>query len=54
LALNLDWAEALTFTLRKNETGNETIPPNDLMPPVADITPSPQTRESLYALIQLG
>ncbi|WP_324656823.1 Tc toxin subunit A [Bacillus cereus] len=47
LALNIDWAEALTFTLRKNETGNETIPPNDLMPPVADITPSPQTRESL-------
>ncbi|GEM_PF-5611182 len=47
LALNLDWAEALTFTLRKNETGNETISPNDLLPPVADITPSPQTRESL-------
>ncbi|EJW20249.1 Tc toxin subunit A [Paenibacillus alvei] len=47
LALNLDLDEALTFTLRKNETGNDTISIIDMMPPVADTTPSPPTRETL-------
>ncbi|HDR6818155.1 toxin [Bacillus thuringiensis] len=47
LALNLDLAEALTFTLKKNETGGETISVSEVMPPVADTTPSPPARETL-------
>ncbi|WP_249725683.1 Tc toxin subunit A, partial [Paenibacillus dendritiformis] len=47
LALNLDLDEALTFTLRKNESGQDTISIIDMMPPVADTTPSPPTRETL-------
>ncbi|MGX1460768.1 virulence plasmid A protein [Bacillus thuringiensis] len=47
LALNLDSAESLTFTLKKNETGDETISVSEVMPPVADTTPSPPTRETL-------
>lgn len=47
LALNLDSADALTFTLKKNETGDETISVSEVMPPIADTTPSPPTRETL-------
>ncbi|PES54778.1 toxin [Bacillus thuringiensis] len=47
LALNLNLNEALTFTLKKNETGDETISVSEVIPPVADTTPSPTTRETL-------
>ncbi|MGX1461712.1 virulence plasmid A protein [Bacillus thuringiensis] len=47
LALNLNLDEALTFTLIKNGTGNETISVSEVMPPIADTTPSPPTRETL-------
>ncbi|MGY1423597.1 CBM96 family carbohydrate-binding protein [Bacillus cereus] len=47
VALNLNLAEALSFTLKKNETGDETISVSEVMPPVADTTPSPSTREIL-------
>ncbi|WP_346763291.1 DUF7594 domain-containing protein [Bacillus thuringiensis] len=45
LALNLNLNEALSFTLKKNETGDETISVSEVIPPVADTTPSPLTRE---------
>ncbi|PGV18155.1 toxin [Bacillus cereus] len=45
LALNLNLNEALSFTLKKNETGDETISVSEVIPPVADTTPSPSTRE---------
>ncbi|WP_255287105.1 Tc toxin subunit A [Bacillus cereus] len=47
LAFNQDLADALTFTLLKDETGDETISVSEVMPPVADTTASPQTREAL-------
>ncbi|XGA14873.1 DNRLRE domain-containing protein [Paenibacillus thiaminolyticus] len=47
LALNRGLAEALTFTLRKNASGSDTISMLDMLPPVADTTPSPPTRETL-------
>ncbi|HFU7090074.1 TPA: Tc toxin subunit A [Bacillus cereus] len=47
LALNHDLSEALTFTLKKNETGDETISIAEIMPSIANTTPSPLTRETL-------
>ncbi|QEL82825.1 toxin (plasmid) [Bacillus sp. JAS24-2] len=48
LAPNFDSAEALTFILRKQESGrDDTISIIDIMPPVANTTPDPSARETL-------